>query len=98
MYPAQKSINRDEEPLTRIAKLNLKNIITIIFSFFLSLFLFVLCGILIIHSTVFNPDYMRDQLNRSHYYENVTEEVEEEFTSYGSASGFDETFLNLWLI
>ena len=92
MYPAQKSINRDEEPLTRIAKLNLKNIITIIFSFFLSLFLFVLCGILIIHSTVFNPDYMRDQLNKSHYYENVTEEVEEEFTSYGSASGFDETF------
>jgi hypothetical protein len=35
---------------------------------------------------------MRNQFNNSHYYENATTEVEDQFASYASASGFDESF------
>jgi hypothetical protein len=48
--------------------------------------------LLIFGNTVGNPDYMRNQLGKSHYYEHAIEEVEEQFTSYASASGFDQQF------
>ncbi len=78
--------------MTKTGSSNLRSILTIVFSFFISFFLFLLCGIIIVQSTVFNPDFMRSQLSKSHYYENVTAEVEDAFISYGSASGFDEPF------
>lgn len=73
-------------------KFDLTSIITICLSFFLSLLLFLIGIVFIIHNTVFNPVYLREQLDKSHYYENVMSEVEDEFASYGNASGFDAAF------
>lgn len=78
--------------MTGRQKSTLKKGITLIFAFFLSLFLFFLSILLIFGSTLENPDYMRNQLGKSHYYEHAIEEVEDEFSSYASASGFDQQF------
>ncbi len=69
-----------------------KGISNFILSFLLSFLLFLFCTVLVVQNTVFNPDYMRTQLVNSQYYENSTAEAEEQFISYGSASGFDEAF------
>ncbi|HEX3039552.1 MAG TPA: hypothetical protein VHP54_04605 [Caproiciproducens sp.] len=69
-----------------------KGIGNFILSFLLSFLLFLFCTVLVVQNTVFNPDYIRTQLVNSRYYENSTAEAEEQFVSYGSASGFDETF------
>lgn len=66
--------------------------IILIFAFFLSFFLFFFSALLIFGNTLENPDYMRNQLGKSHYYEHAIEEVEEQFSSYASASGFDQQF------
>lgn len=78
--------------MTGRQKSNFKRGIVLIFAFFLSFFLFFLSVLLIFGNTVGNPDYMRNQLGKSHYYEHAIEEVEEQFTSYASASGFDQQF------
>lgn len=66
--------------------------LTLVFAFFLSFFLFFLSVLLIFVNTVENAGYMRNQLGKSHYYENAIDEVEDQFTSYASASGFDQQF------
>lgn len=67
---------------------------SILISFLLSLFLFLFACNLILQCTLLNPNYLRKQLNESHYYENALEEVENEFSSYASASGFDQKLLD----
>lgn len=78
--------------MTQSSKSKIKKIITIVFSFFLSFLLFLLSITAIIQYTLLNPDYMRDKLNKSHYYENAMTEVEDQFSAYGSASGFSKQF------
>lgn len=78
--------------MTGKQKSSLRRWITLIFAFFLSFSLFFLSTLLIFTNTVDNPDYMRNQLGKSHYYDNAIEEVEDEFASYASASGFDQQF------
>lgn len=78
--------------MTKTTKSRLRKAVSILFSFFLSLFLFFSALIMVAQNTVLNPDYLRSQLGKSHYYENVTAEVEDEFSSYASASGFDDAF------
>lgn len=63
-------------------------------SFLISLLLFLLACALVLQGTLLNPDYLRKQLNESHYYENALAEVENEFSSYASASGFDQKLLD----
>lgn len=71
---------------------NKKRLVMIMLSFILSFFLFLLGILVVFQSTVFNTNYMRKQLGASNYYENVIEEVEDKFSSYASASGFDQDF------
>ena len=78
--------------MTKTTKSQVRKAVSILFSFFLSLFLFFSALILVAQNTLLNPNYLRNQLGKSHYYENVTEEVEDEFSSYASASGFDDQF------
>ncbi len=68
--------------------------VSVLVSFLMSLLLFLFACVLILQGTLLNPDYLRKQLYESHYYENVLEEVENEFSSYASASGFDQKLLN----
>jgi hypothetical protein len=67
---------------------------SILISFLISLFLFLFACDLILQCTLLNPNYFRKQLSESHYYENALEEVENEFSSYASASGFDQKLLD----
>lgn len=69
-----------------------KKVIVILLAFFLSLFTFFGGILAVIQSTFLSPNYMRKQLKNSDYYENVIEDAENEFTSYASASGFDQSF------
>ena len=73
-------------------KSTIKKIISLLLAFLLSLTMAFSMLILVIQSTVLNPDYLRNQLSSSHYYDNVITEVEDKFSSYASASGFDENF------
>lgn len=68
--------------------------VSILISFLISLFLFLFACNLIAQCTLLNPDYLRKQLSESHYYENTLAEVENEFSSYASASGFDQKLLD----
>lgn len=67
--------------------------VSVFLSFLISLLLFLFACVLIAQGTLLNPNYLRKQLYESHYYENVLEEVENEFSSYASASGFDQKLL-----
>ena len=73
-------------------KSKIKKIISLILALFLSLTMALSVLVLVIQNTVLNPDYLRNQLSTSHYYDNVITEVEEKFSSYASASGFDDSF------
>ncbi|MDR3238855.1 MAG: hypothetical protein LBT44_02050 [Clostridiales bacterium] len=42
--------------------------------------------------TVFEEDFFRQQIKKSHYVENITAELQETLSSYGMASGFDAEF------
>lgn len=83
--------------MTHLEKSRWKRWISILFAFFLSLFLFFLSVLAVAQGTVLNPDYMRKQLDASHYYDHVITEVEDEFVSYASASGFDGRFFQTLL-
>ena len=69
-----------------------RKIITLCLAFFLSLSMALSAFALAVQNTVLNPNYLRNQLSSSHYYDNVTTEAEEKFSSYASASGFDSDF------
>lgn len=77
-----------------IKKSNAEKAASILISFLISLILFLFAGVLIAQGTLLNPDYLRKQLHESRYYENAMEEVENEFSSYASASGFDHKLLD----
>lgn len=77
-----------------IKKSTAEKAVSILISFLISFFLFLFACVLIVQCTLLNPDYMRKQLSESHYYENSLAEVENEFSSYASASGFDQKLLD----
>lgn len=76
-----------------IKKSTAEKAVSVFLSFLISLLLFLFACVFIAQSTLLNPNYLRKQLYESHYYENVLEEVENEFSSYASASGFDQKLL-----
>ena len=80
--------------MNREQKSNIKKIISVIFAFFMSVFLFLLAALIIINSTLFSQQYIKGKMVSSNYAEKLTGEIREEFVSYGAASGFDETFFN----
>jgi len=65
----------------------MRYILTVVLSFFLSLFLLVIITGVILLRTVVNPWYIAQQLERSGFAENAATEIREIFISYGLASG-----------
>lgn len=69
-------------------------LISILFSFFTSLFIFIFSLLLIVNATFLNLDFMNKQISKSSYCENALNEVKETFISYGAASSFDADFFD----
>lgn len=68
--------------------------LSLVLAFFLSLFLFLSTCAGVLKTTVFNENYIRTELSKSYFYDNLTEEIKQKFVSYGAASGFDEAFFD----
>jgi hypothetical protein len=72
--------------------MNVKKLISLVLSFILSLFIVVVCILLIVKVTFLNEGYLREQITKSQYTENLINEINKTFISYGIVSGFDEKF------
>ncbi len=71
-------------------KSTVRKIISGFFAFLISVFLFLVICLLVCQNTVFNYEYLMRSMEKSGYYEQLSEEIEEQFISYGAASGFDQ--------
>lgn len=60
-----------------------------ILSFFISMFSFLLVCVIIFQSTALNEDFFLKHLSDTDFYAKLTEEIKQDFISYGSASGVD---------
>ncbi len=60
-----------------------------ILSFLISMFLFLLLCVTIFQSTVLNEGFFLKHLSDTDFYAKLTEEIKQDFVSYGSASGVD---------
>lgn len=70
-------------------KLTMIKVISLFFSFFMTLSLFSSSILIVLHNTVFNYKFAVKAITASGYYTRIAKEIENEFTSLGSASGFD---------
>ncbi len=66
-------------------------IISLLFSFLITASLFSSSILIVLHNTVFNYKFAVKILNVSDYYTTISKEIENEFVSLGSASGFDSS-------
>ena len=64
---------------------------SIIFSFFVSIFVFLSAVFLIFNSSIFSYRYAVNHLTKSGYYTTLAKEIETEFISLGAASHFDSS-------
>lgn len=78
----QKSRIMDSKNLTR-------NIISTLFSFISSITMTLLMICLVALVTIFNPNYINYEINKSGYCERILKSINEEFVSLGIPSGFD---------
>ncbi|MEG2597789.1 MAG: hypothetical protein RR977_05100, partial [Oscillospiraceae bacterium] len=72
----------------------LRNGIAIVFAFFLSLFIAASALLVVLQATALNEKFLLRQVERSDYVGNAIESINNEFISYGMASGFDEKFFS----
>lgn len=79
--------NADQNPM-------MKHIISLILSFFLSLFLFLLSCAVLFQLTVFSAPFLKEQIIKSNTASYLAQDLKEMFISYGISSGFDEAFFN----
>lgn len=61
-------------------------------AFLISLLLFFELSLVIVQNSVLSESYMRNQLSKSEYYNKVAQEIQEQWVSFGNASGFEEAF------
>lgn len=72
----------------QLNKLVIKQIFSMVLSFILSLLGLIAIVIFMANITLANPNYMKDKAKQSHFSSKAYSELEEKYTSYGSASGF----------
>lgn len=80
--------------MSRNTKSGIRTALSILLAFFLCLLLFVTTCVGILQTTVLNENYMRSKLSQSGFYEQMADEIEQKFSSFGAASGFDEQFFD----
>ena len=73
-------------------KRNIENFAWLILSFLLSMFLAVTVVLCLLQLTIFDQSFLRRQIERSGYSDNVMYEVQETLSSFGMGSGFSEGF------
>lgn len=61
-------------------------------SFCVCILITVIMGLWVIQMTCFRESFLHSQITKSKYAQNVTDEVKDQFISYGMASGFDAEF------
>ena len=71
-----------------------RNGVSYVLAFFLSLFVTGLAVLLVLQNTVLSERFLQRQVDRSGYTANVIERIENTFISYGMSSGFDEAFFS----
>jgi hypothetical protein len=71
---------------------NTANVILLGLSFVFSLLLAVTVVLCLLQVTVFDQSFLRRQIGRSRYAENIMKEVQETLSSFGMGSGFSEGF------
>jgi hypothetical protein len=76
----------------RTTKKNIRNLLSMLLTFLLTIGLLLLSLLLVLQFTVLRPAFLLDQVNSSDYSASVKTELERTFVSYGIAGGFDEDF------
>lgn len=75
--------------MNRKAQTRVRTGVCCILSFFISMFSFLLVCVVIFQSTVLNEGFFLKHLSDTDFYAKLTEEIKQDFISYGSASGVD---------
>ncbi|MCH5297597.1 MAG: hypothetical protein J1E85_08000 [Ruminococcus sp.] len=70
----------------------IKKIVCVILSFILSLFLFVLSIGVVLEATIFNSDFILENMNSSNYFVDKKDEITRKLNDLGYASGLDDEF------
>lgn len=72
----------------------IRKILSILLSFFLFISIVFSSILHVAKATVFNADFLKTQITKSSYSENLLSDMKVIFLSYGVVSGFDEQFFN----
>ena len=72
-------------------KSTMRKIISIVFSFLISMLLFLTICLIVVRITVLNTDYMLDKLGSSNYYHQLSNEIEEQYAYISASSGIEES-------
>lgn len=72
----------------------IRKILSILLSFFLFISIVSLSILYVAKATVLNADFLKGQIAKSSYSENLLSDMKIIFLSYGVVSGFDEQFFN----
>ena len=71
-----------------------RNAVFIVLSFFLTLVLFLLSVGTVLEATLFNPEFIFDNMNSSNYFIDKRDEITTSLIDLGYASGLDEKFFD----
>jgi hypothetical protein len=80
--------------MSRKSSSRIKNVLFVVLSFVLSLVLFGLSLSVVLEATVFNSDFILENMNSSNYYSDKKDEITLSLTDLGYASGLDESFFD----
>ena len=69
-----------------------RNAVFIVLSFLLTLILFLLSVCTVLEATLFNPEFIFDNMNSSNYFIDKSDEITTSLIDLGYASGLDEKF------
>lgn len=71
-----------------------RNVVFIVLSFLLTLILFLLSVCTVLEATLFNSEFIFDNMNSSNYFVDKRDEITTSLTDLGYASGLDEKFFD----
>lgn len=71
-----------------------RNAVFIVLSFLLTLILFLLSVCTVLEATLFNPEFIFDNMNSSNYFIDKSDEITTSLIDLGYASGLDEKFFD----
>lgn len=75
-------------------KNKLKVILYFILEFILTIIIFSLASLVLLKTTIYNPDFIKKEFNKTNYYHNLYSSINEEMSNYIVQSGLEENILN----